>query len=309
VKGVPLERFCYRTSAGEIVHEQPMPAGARSVRRRDLSAALLNALPADTAITFDAELDRLEFDRHGKMTSARLSSGESVQADLYVAADGSRSRARQMLFPGWAAPAARVPEIVGLVRCSTAVRWAGRDFNKFHFKGGGLALGVLRVDDEHVVWYLQFDAQRFPLPPAACAGHECAADAKRAFATGLVGDWADPIPHLLEKTDFSHVHLWQPVDTDLVPRFSQENLVLVGDAAHPLSPFTSQGVSAAIADAVALAKEVDSGTTADQLPSALERYSAKRRTECAPFVAKGRVLMRNFLAPLAKEEKILLPIA
>jgi 2-polyprenyl-6-methoxyphenol hydroxylase-like FAD-dependent oxidoreductase len=309
LQGVPLEKYCYRNSDGEILHQQAMPQGARSIRRRDLSAALLAALPADTAITFDSELDHLEFDGRGLVTRAMLSSGGSVHADLYVAADGSRSRARQMLFPGWPAPLARVMEIVGLVRCRNAVAWAGRNFNKFHSSEGGLALGILRVDDEHVVWYLQFDTQRFALPPEAlnCNGH-ASAESKKAFAVRMAGDWGHPIPSLLAETDFSRVHHWQPVDADLVPSFHQGNLVLVGDAAHPLSPFTSQGVSSAIADAVTLAREVHAGTTLHELPSALERYSTERRKQCAPFVAKGRALMHGFLEPMA-EKSLLLPIA
>jgi 2-polyprenyl-6-methoxyphenol hydroxylase-like FAD-dependent oxidoreductase len=310
LKGVPLERFFYRNSSGEILHDQQMPLGARSIRRRDLSTSLLEALPNGTTITFDAELDRLEFDRQGRVTHAVLSSGESVRADLYVSADGSRSRARHMLFPGWSAPLARVPELVGLVRCLQTLRWAGHDFNKFHSESGGVALGVLRVDGEHVVWYLQFDSKRFPLPPAAMVSDGiAAAQARRSFATQLVGDWADPIPHLLEGTDFTRVHHWQPVDADLIPRFHQENLVLVGDAAHPLSPFTSQGVSSAIADATTLATEIETDCTVEELPQALDRYSVTRRAQCAPYVTKGRTLMQNFLQPLAREERALLPIA
>jgi 2-polyprenyl-6-methoxyphenol hydroxylase-like FAD-dependent oxidoreductase len=306
--GVPLERFYYRNSAGDVLHEQAMPLGARSIRRRDLSASLLDALPPDTTITFDAELERLEFDQQGRVTRAVLTSGEAVRADLYVAADGSHSRARQALFPGWPAPVARVPEIVGLVQCPETVRWAGHNFNKFHSTGGGIALGILPVDADHVVWYMQFDAQRFPLPHEALNGHTHAPEAKRSFARKLASDWASPIPHLLQVTNFSRVHLWQPVDTDLVPQFHQGNLALVGDAAHPLSPFTSQGVSSAISDAVVLAREVDSSLTADELAPALERYSAERRQQCQPFVAKGRALMQRFLEPLAQEQ-VLLPIA
>ena len=146
------------------------------------------------------------------------------------------------------------------------------------------------------------------MPHEALNGHPHAPEAKRSFARKLAGDWASPIPHLLQVTNFSRVHLWQPVDTDLVPQFHHGNLALVGDAAHPLSPFTSQGVSSAISDAVVLAREVESSLTADGLSPALERYSAERRQQCQPFVAKGRALMQRFLEPLAQEQ-VLLPIA
>jgi aspartate/methionine/tyrosine aminotransferase/2-polyprenyl-6-methoxyphenol hydroxylase-like FAD-dependent oxidoreductase len=300
--GAPLHRYCCRSSAGQILYEQPLPAGARSMRRKDLLAALLQALPADGAPVFDAELSGLEFDAAGNVVSARLNTGETVKAAVYVSAEGIHSRARQALFPAWPSEQAQVLEVVGLVQCPNTVRWASHNFNKFHAAGGGIAFGTLAVDAGHVIWYLQFDANRFPLPP------EDAEDpplARRQFVKSLVGDWAEPIPHLLDITDFSRTHLWRPLDADLVPSFHRGNLVLAGDAAHPLSPFTSQGVSSAVSDAVALAEALKAGS---DLEPALARYSAERREQCAPYVAKGRELTRHFLSPQIGST-ILLPIA
>jgi len=305
--GVRLHRYRCRNAASEIVHEQPLPTGTLSMRRRDLIAALLRALPENETLTFDAELSRLEFDENNRVTCARLSSGEPIQADLYIAADGIRSHARQALFPDWPAEQAQVLEVVGLARCENTIRWAGSDFNKFHATGGGIALGVLPVDREHLVWYLQFDARRFPSPRE---NGSATPEAKRAFVETLVRGWAAPIPHLLAITDFSRVYLWRPMDTDLVPHFYRGNLVLVGDAAHPFLPFTSQGVSAAIADAVALAGAMHGKAMNSEveLAAALARYSSERREQCAPYIAKGRALTRHFLTPQVLSGA-LLPVA
>src|SRR5882672_4742464 len=101
--GVLLDRYCCRDAVGEVLHEEAMPAGARSIRRRDLTAAMMRALPVDEILTFDTELDGLEVDASGYVSSARLSSGPYIAADLYIAADGANSRARQMMFPHWPA--------------------------------------------------------------------------------------------------------------------------------------------------------------------------------------------------------------
>lgn len=306
--GAPLQRYYCRNSTGQILYEQPLPAGTRSIRRRNLVGALMGALPADGSPVFDAELVGLDFDASGNVTQARLNTGATVKADLYVSAEGIRSRARQALFPGWSAPEAQVLEIVGMVECQNTVRWASKNFNKFHAVSGGIALGTLAVDAEHVIWYVQFDAKRFPPPPDVAA-------ARKAFVTTLVGDWADPIPHLLSITKFSRTHLWRPLDTDLVPAFYRGNLVLVGDAAHPFSPFTSQGVTSAVSDAVALAEKLgaeklgaDKSTTAPDLERALARYSAERREQCVPYVDKGRELTRHFISPEIGST-VLLPMA
>jgi cysteine-S-conjugate beta-lyase len=272
-----------------------------------LIGALMKALPVDSTPRFDAELAAFECDDTGNVTQARVNTGANVKADLYVSAEGIRSRARQTMYPGWPSSPAQVLEIVGMVQCKNTVRWASNNFNKFHAVTGGIALGTLAVDSEHVIWYLQFDSQRF-LQPAEDAANF--AEARKNFVTSLVGNWADPIPHLLSIADFSRTHLWRPLDTDLVPSFYRGNLVLVGDAAHPLSPFTSQGVSSAVADAVALAKNLRSENlkTPSDLEHALSRYSTERREQCAPYVAKGRELTRHFLTPEIGST-ILLPIA
>jgi len=307
--GVPLHYFRGRDEAGHILHEEAMPAGARSTRRRDLIAALMRALPENDILTFDAELEGFEFDGNDHVTAARLSSGATIQADLYVGADGHRSRARYALFPDWPAPEAQVMEVVGLVPCDTTIRWAGENFNKFHASGGGLALGIVPVTAQHVVWFLQFDAHPYPPPPDDVAS----AEIRREFVEKLIGRWADPIPRLLSLTAFSQVHVWRPVDTDPVPYFYRGNLVLAGDAAHPLHPFTSQGVSSALADAAALAQAVATNASANidpesNLDNTLSRYSAERREQCAPYVAKARELTRQFVAPQVSNP-VGLPIA
>ena len=296
--GIVLERYICRNSAGRILQQEPMPAGAKGIRRRDLMAALVSALPSDVALTFDAALEELEFGRDGSVTAARLSSGVHVTADLYVGAEGINSRARKAVFPDSSPPPEAVPEVVGLIRSPETVRWAGGNFNKFHSSRGGLAMGILPVGSDHVVWFVQVDGQRFP-PPGE-TGSEC-----KPYVQELVGHWAKPIPHLLAISDFSRVHLWRPIDLDMAPRFHQGNLVLVGDAAHPLLPFTSQGVSSAIADAVMLAQLTKAQ---NGLAQALADYSRQRHEQCAPFVARGRELMQHFLAPLDRKG-IVLPIA
>jgi 2-polyprenyl-6-methoxyphenol hydroxylase-like FAD-dependent oxidoreductase len=309
--GTPLERYLCRDSAGRVLNEQTIQ-GARGILRRDLITALTRGLNGDKTVVF-AALKGLAFDVNCSVTSAQVNSiagEERIQADIFLSAEGINSRAREALFPDWPVMPDQVPEIVGLVRCEKAVNWAGHNLNKFHAEEGGIALGILPVDAQHVVWYLQFDSQRFPLSAGATYGSDpAAAEARRAFVEKLVGAWAHPVPSLIAATDFSRVHLWRPVATDLIPKFHRANLVLAGDAAHPLSPFTSQGVSSAIADAVALAEAVDAVAKGKAtLESALSGYSAERHAKCAPFVAKGRELTRDFLAPM-DAKSLLLPIA
>jgi salicylate hydroxylase len=302
--GVPLERYICRDIAGKVLYEEAMPPGSRSIRRRELISALVHAAEINNAIRFDAGLASLEFDEQGHATAAVLSSGERIAADLFVGADGVRSRARQALFPNWPAHRARVLEVVGLVRCAKTTHWAKHNLNKFHAAKGGLAVGILPVDADHIVWFLQFDSLRFPPPCSRDAGSR----EWRDFVQKLAGEWAYPVAHLLAITEPPLMYNWYPLDTDLTPYFHRNNLVLAGDAAHPLSPFTSQGVSSAIADAVALANAVPAGNETRSLLKGLESYSAQRRRQCAPYLTKGRELVQKFLSPVSKNT-VMLPLA
>jgi 2-polyprenyl-6-methoxyphenol hydroxylase-like FAD-dependent oxidoreductase len=309
--GIELEGYSCRDAAGEVVFEQPIPSGSKAVRRRDLTAAMIHALGGEDALIY-AELSELQFDEEFHVRAAHFCSGASIpkiKADLYVSAEGVNSRARQALFPDWPMAPARVQELVAIVRCDRALEWTGNRLSKFHAAEGGIALGILPVDREHVVWYMQFDSHRYLMPPAALvADSQRRADARHSFVSQLVGKWAHPVPSLLAGTDFTRVHLWRPVDTDLIPCFHRGNLTLVGDSAHPMSPFTSQGVSAAIADAVVLGQVTSGVKSGTELEKALCRYSERRRAECAPYIAKGRQLSANFLKPLS-EDSAVLPIA
>jgi len=300
LSGIPLHRYLCRNAEGEVLFEELMPEGSRSLRRRDLIAALVNALHQRNPIKFDAELEWLEFGNGGRITAAILSSGGRIAADLFIAADGMRSRARQVLFPDWPARPAQVIEVVGLTRCEDTLRWAGTDLNKFHSSDGGLAVGILPVDKQHVVWFAQLDTARFA-PPIAEEGNTFS---WYALVKELTLDWGWPVPHLLAITDPQRIHLRRPIDADVVPYFHQQNLVLVGDAAHPFSPFTSQGVSSAIADAVALADALATRTKKENghLAQALANYSGERHQQCDRYLIQGRELTQKFLAPLSETE-------
>ncbi len=199
---------------------------------------------------------------------------------------------------------AAVHEIVGLATGREFVAWADRCFHKFIDPQGGLAFGCIPVSEDQLVWFIQFDRRRYPLATKDSAS-------LRWFAQQLIGHWARPIPQILQTTHLNSIHLWRPIDMDIVPSFYGGNLVLVGDAAHPLLPFTSQGLSAAMKDAVVLAESL---TQHQQLSTALATYSDRQRAHCAPFVRRGREMTQRFLAgPLALSKPVvgreLIPIA
>jgi salicylate hydroxylase len=282
--GVPLQEYCQYYPQGRSATTELMPKGAMGVLRKNLLSALRHQV-SEEEIQFECGLTGFVLDAAGQIDRATFTNGSDIRADLYVAADGIHSQARQFLFKNWPMEEAAVHEIVGLATGREWVAWADRCFHKFIDPNGGLAFGCIPVSEDQVVWFVQFDHHRYRLTTKDC-------QSLRWFAQELIGHWATPIPQILKATDFNRIHLWRPINMDIVPSFYGSNLVLVGDAAHPLLPFTSQGLSAAMKDGVVLAESLSQHSP---LSNALASYSDRQRAHCLPFIQRGREMSQRFL--------------
>jgi 2-polyprenyl-6-methoxyphenol hydroxylase-like FAD-dependent oxidoreductase len=95
-------------------------------------------------------------------------------------------------------------------------------------------------------------------------------------------DWLD-IPRLIR--DASSIYEFPMVDRDPVANWAFGNVVLLGDAAHPMYPIGSNGASQAILDAACIANML--GTHGDPR-SAFVAYDAERRPKTAAIVLANR---------------------
>ena len=71
-------------------------------------------------------------------------------------------------------------------------------------------------------------------------------------------------------------HKWAILERDPLPRWSDNGIVLLGDACHPMTPYMAQGAASAIEDAAVLARCLDA-VAGDDLPAAFRRYEAHRK--------------------------------
>ena len=72
------------------------------------------------------------------------------------------------------------------------------------------------------------------------------------------------------------VRKWALVERDPLVRWSEGRVVLIGDACHPMLPYMAQGGSAAIEDAVVLARCLE-GTDLDGFSDAFRRFERNRK--------------------------------
>jgi 2-polyprenyl-6-methoxyphenol hydroxylase-like FAD-dependent oxidoreductase len=201
----------------------------------------------------------------------RTARGE-LDADLVVAADGISSAARAALFPGH--PGLRY---TGLTTWRLLTGPVAGSVPMAETWGRGTIFGVMPLADGRVYCYA-----------AAAAAPGCHGADEQAELVRRFGGWHEPIPGLLAGVPPSAVlrhdvaELARPL-----PSFNAGRVVLLGDAAHPMTPSLGQGACQALEDAVVLAGLL-AGADSDAVPSALARYTAIRRPRTTEVVRWSR---------------------
>ena len=212
------------------------------------------------------------------------------RAELIVAADGVGSPCRQSLFPEARLTPELVTELVLSVENPPVTHQLAGCCRKFQDQDAGLAIGLLPCRAGKLVVYAQFATARHPAPRPG----EFLPFLRRHF-----GGWNPLLERVLAEMVPGGAHLWHTTDLDPLDQLHRENVVLLGDSAHPMLPFTSQGSSAALEDALRLAAVLrgTNGSNPGELRDALKRYSAVRCPELVPLLEEGRELRRLFLDP------------
>ncbi len=253
----------------------------RGIARLDL-LTVLQAGVSDDAIRWNMPLETITSTSEPVVAQV---GGEEVQVDLLVAADGARSTARGIVAPDWRLERCRVSELVSVCDAPDLAALFDRTFIKHVKAGARLAVGLVPAAFGKVVWFVQFDATMWPPVPDDRAG-------KRAFVQDLVGDFADPIPELIERTDWVHTHLWRtPAPGPSAPLVT-DRVVLLGDASHPFPTLTSQGANAAMVDAIVLARHL---VETQDVEEALARFAVEREPRLEEIRAGGEKLVDSFV--------------
>ena len=120
------------------------------------------------------------------------------------------------------------------------------------------------------------------------------------------GDWNPLITSIIEGSSYQNAHIWRVYELEKLNPFYHENVVFVGDAAHPLIPFTSQGVTSALKDSFTLTNLLLEN---NDLQETFKKYEDVRRPEIDIHIKNGRALLEQFLLPLSEQPKNTLPIS
>jgi len=262
-------RWLVRTRL-EALHER-FGTPAFALHRADVHQLLADGLAEHSAVTLHTNHRAMTVTpsaTHAAVTFQGPEGPVTAEADLVVAADGVHSATRSALFPHHPAPAyagyitwrAIVPaeEAAGITLDAAVVESWGR----------GRRVGVVPLPDGRVYWFFTESA------PEGAQQHATVAD-----LADRVGDWHAPIPQLLSATPPGAL-LRNDIYTLLapLPSYCHGRVVLLGDAAHAITPDLGQGAALALEDAVTLTIYAGHATSADpDLDAGLGRYDRERR--------------------------------
>ncbi|MEI8366508.1 MAG: FAD-dependent monooxygenase, partial [Parachlamydiaceae bacterium] len=236
------------------------------IPRQSLRLALLEQLGDHDAVQWGHRLVsfkqcegksvELSFQVNGVMKNAK--------ADLVVGADGVRSVVRSLLIGEDVTPLRYLGYMVILGICSLeALKGLKSSLldsaTVFQTVNGYERIYMMPYSLDSVMWQLSF-----PMPEE---------EAKALSAQGPLAlkkeacrrtQWHTPIPQILSATLPAQISGYPVYDRELLKSELLEKAgacTLIGDAAHPMSPFKGQGANQALLDALALARHISIACT------------------------------------------------
>lgn len=196
--------------------------------------------------------------QHGDGVDVRLTDGREERYDLVVGADGLRSRVRELLFGE--SPLA----YAGYTCWRLVVKTPVRALAMREMWGRGLRFGLVPIGDDRLYAFAVANAPRGePDPP------EGRLERFRARFAAFGGQVPDVLAALQGPDDLIHNDLEERPEG---PWYAGR-VVLIGDAAHAMTPNMGQGAAMALEDSAVFVELLRSGAPVEEM---LAAFAARR---------------------------------
>jgi 2-polyprenyl-6-methoxyphenol hydroxylase-like FAD-dependent oxidoreductase len=275
-QGVISTRHLVHTTEGKVIGEWGIRKWIQSdakifkkrtnihIARQSLRLALLQQLGGPDSVQWGHQLvDFKECEGKGVDLSFQVD-GEikNAKADLIVGADGIRSSVRRLLIGDDISPLRYLGCIVILGICPIK-ELEGLNSplldsaTVFQTANGNERIYIMPYDSDSVMWQLSFPMLEEDAKALSVQGPQALKE--EASRRTL---WHNPIPQILEATLEALISGYPVYDRKLLePELlaKAQKVTLIGDAAHPMSPFKGQGANQALLDALSLARVISRG--------------------------------------------------
>jgi 2-polyprenyl-6-methoxyphenol hydroxylase-like FAD-dependent oxidoreductase len=268
--GLPMLALGMRTAAGRWLSrfdgdgadmEARMGTTSVVIHRAELHRILRDALPA-AALVAGVTTTAIIGGADGGPAEVRFWHGGQdavLHADLVVGADGVHSWVRAQRWPD-----ALAPVYSGSTTWRAITAPSSPPVTEMSLSWGqGTEFGVMPIVDGRTYWYAAANADEFQ------RNTDELGDLRRQF-----GSWHEPIPAVLAQTSpeavLRHDIYWLPK----LDSYHRGSVVLLGDAAHAMTPNLGQGGGQALEDAIVLAAAV---SRTSKVTTALAQYDHERR--------------------------------
>lgn len=232
------------------------------IARQSLRLALLGQLGGNDAVQWGHQLIDFKNDKGVELHFQVDGKIKSAKADLVVGADGIRSSVRRLLIGEDIAPLRYLGCMVILGICPLSALEGHTSSlldsaTVFQTANGNERIYIMPYTSDSVMWQLSFPMSETEAKTLSIKGPQ----ALKEEACRRT-QWHDPIPQILSATLEAQVSGYPVYDRELLkPELLEksEQVTLIGDAAHPMSPFKGQGANQALLDALALARGISRG--------------------------------------------------
>src|SRR3954451_14790567 len=243
--------------------------------RRGLYKRMIDALPPGV-LQLGHEVTAL--DDRGDRVSLTFAKRPPAEADVVVGADGLNSFVRRALWGDQPIRHQRLHLVGGYLFLDGP---PPNDTVIMHDRTTQGSYSAIRHEGRHGYewWVLE-----------ACDPSKPFEGDLHAFALERAGRFADPLPSLVADTPSEHLQRWEIRDRKPLRQWSRGRVTLVGDAAHPTSPYAAYGAGMSIEDGYFLAAELERAA----VPDALQAFENRRKPHTRRVTEQAYVTGRLF---------------